>query len=155
MRAKLNRLLRRYDRWRRRNSDVYQRRAQKLETIDVQRGAFVSVCVKERPLGRAISASLYVRNQEALRFDCFGEQGHYHSMLSKKTGRRDDSDSRIEFEEKTVEQQIERTLFIISTRSAILLKEHPDPRIQTFPLNMKRIGRVAERLRARMFALYR
>ena len=106
-------------------------------------------------MGRAISVSLYVRNQEALRFDCFGEEGHYHSMLNKKTGKRDDSDSRIEFEEQTVEQQIEQTLHILSTQSAILLNQHPDPRIQTFPLNLKRMDRICEQLRDNVFSHYR
>jgi hypothetical protein len=54
---------------------------------------------KNLPIEFGPAVSLYVKNIEFLKFDCFGNGGHYYIMNGK-------NNDRIWFDEKTVEDQI-------------------------------------------------
>jgi hypothetical protein len=94
----------------------------------IQDKVFLAVYWKVLEHGRGPACALFVHGREVLRFDCFGEhKGHYHIGL-----RGDDEASafRLFLPEKTAEEQIDRTLFELTTNLAYYLQRNPDPRVR-------------------------
>jgi hypothetical protein len=93
-----------------------------VELIPVQPDSYLAVYFKRYGRSTGPGVSLYVRDSEILRFDCFGpDRGHYHSLpcLAPYPGR-----TRIKFNEISVEAQINRSVEEISRNYAAYLAGH-------------------------------
>lgn len=75
-------------------------------------------------VGKGPAVILKAFDQEILKFDCFGEKdGHYHIAPQY--------DFRIYFWEKSVEDQIERTIQELQTNGLRYLKNQADPKVNS------------------------
>lgn len=66
--------------------------------------------------------SLVVSGHEAMRFDCLGEQGHFHVALVRP---RAGSEIRIWFRERTAPEQVERAVFELRRNLDYYLQRNP------------------------------
>lgn len=75
--------------------------------------------------GRGPAASLYVYDDEIMRFDCFGgNNGHCHFNLRQTHGRR------WMYTEGSFQDHIQQSLFDLRTNLTFCLKTHQDQRVQ-------------------------
>ena len=75
--------------------------------------------------GRGPAASLYVYDDEIMRFDCFGgDNGHCHFNLRQTRGRR------WMYPEGTFQDHIQQSLFDLRTNLNFCLQTHQDERVQ-------------------------
>lgn len=93
-------------------------------------------------IGRGPAAALYVFEQEVLRFDCFGENGHFHARLDE--AEKGNIDRRF-FNERTVPEQIERSSEELTRNLRSYMAGSKEPRIRTLrsiasPSKMRRFG---------------
>ena len=118
---------------------------------DIHPQAHFDVFWKVLPIGRGPAVSLVVHGEEVLKFDCFGEgRGHYHVNGRQWSRRMPGVVQRLYLPEKTVEAQIERTLFELTTNMSVYLQQNDDPRIQQFVIDRERLQDVVQRMRATM-----
>ena len=79
-----------------------------LYKVDIQDNFYFVVFHKKVKKGFGSAVSLYVNDYEFLKFDCIGEKrGHYHIYG-------DNMNVEILFNEKTCEEQINRTCALIT-----------------------------------------
>lgn len=97
----------------------------RMDLIQFPIGDQLSLLVywKVLKIGKGPAVVLKACDQEVLKFDCFGEKdGHYHIAPQY--------DFRIYFFEKTVADQIDRTVAELKVNGLRYLKLHPDPKIR-------------------------
>ena len=84
--------------------------------IDIQDNLYFLVFHKTLPIGFGSAVSLYINDYEFLKFDCFGEnKGHYHIHD-------DTRNEEIFFTQKTCEEQIQQTCYLIKNITLFLNK---------------------------------
>jgi hypothetical protein len=119
-----------------------------VELISVQPDSYLAVYFKRYGTDVGPGVSLYVLENEILRFDCFGAgRGHYHSLpcLAPFPGT-----ERIEFDADTVETQVSRCVEEISTNHAAHLAGHFRRCIREFQFEQTRLDAAAAEARDRM-----
>lgn len=93
---------------------------------------------KSVDLGTGPAIILHVLDQYVMRFDCFGEKaGHAHLYLIEPEGH---CESRLFLPEKTVEAQIERALFELSTNLDYWLSRHRHPSVRKTQLSSAKVA---------------
>lgn len=133
----------------------FNRPIEGVYTIPIQEDAYLVVYWKEAYWkgGTVVGpgASLYVLQNEILRFDCAVEgRGHYHSLPCLI-----DKRDRIFFEENTVEDQINRSVRELTTNVAEHLSKHFRRSLRCFHLDAERLAEVGEKMREKMLIYYR
>ena len=119
--------------------------------VPIQDHAYLAVYWKAVDLGRGPGASLYVHENEVLRFDCFGEgTGHYHMNVNQTAHFRGRGVDRMVFRERTVQEQIERSYFELTVNSRYFLKRNRSRRIRRFELDSEKLRAAAEQMKAKM-----
>ena len=97
--------------------------------ITIQDNLYFLVFHKTYKTGFGSAVSLFIKNHEFLKFDCFGEnKGHYH-IYNKKN-------ELIYFTEKSSVEQIDRSVYELRNNINILLGKHDRDDIQNFKINM-------------------
>lgn len=128
--------------------DAYPARRD-VASIPVQPEVELRVCWKQLEIGHGPAASLFVLGDEVLRFDCFGAgRGHYHAELvqpERATGR-------IYFPERSVEEQIERSLFELTRNLAYYLQRNPRRDVRRFCVDPAALEQACAEARRRMLA---
>lgn len=100
-----------------------------LKTLHVQDGMKLEVFWKDLPHGRGPALSVFILDQEILKFDCFGpEDGHYHTPCFDPSK----TESRLFMPESTIEAQIQRTRFEIMRNLAYYQSRATDKRVRRF-----------------------
>ena len=128
----------------------YERKLNDVVIYPVQDHAYVAVYWKDLPIGKGPCASLYVYDKEILKFDCFGEgRGHYHTHMNQSSLVRN-GEERLYFYERTIEDQVERSIFEIQKNAAYHLQRNYDPRITFFKLDPSRLEAVCREAKAKM-----
>lgn len=103
-------------------------------------------------LGRGPAIILHVLDQYVMRFDCFGEKaGHAHFYMVTPEQH---CKSRLFLPEKTVELQIERALFELSTNLDYWLARHRHPSVRRARLDAAVVATAIEQARSTMKAHY-
>jgi hypothetical protein len=98
---------------------------------------------KALAIGRGPAVALYVAGHEAIRFDCFGERGHYHVFLARDRGRR-------YFTEAAIDAQIERAARELLHHLRAHLGQSADPRVREFPVDPRAMERAVAWMRSTM-----
>ena len=128
----------------------YERKLNDVVIYPVQDHAYVAVYWKDLPIGKGPCASLYVYDKEILKFDCFGEgRGHYHTHMNQPSLVRN-GEERLYFYEKTIENQVERSIFEIQKNAAYHLQRNHDPRITFFKLDLPHLEAVCREAKVKM-----
>lgn len=119
-----------------------------LTKYPVQEDVWVEVYWRDDPAGRGPCASLYVRDCELVRFDCFdGDQGHCHFNFQQMRGQR------LYYPPGSVRQHIDRTAFELSKNVPFGLRSNGDPAIQEVRIDPRKLEEVARLTRERLLAL--
>jgi len=86
--------------------------------VEIQDNLYFLVFHKRLAKGFGSAVSLYINNYEFLKFDCFGEnKGHYHIHDDRRN-------EEIFFTEKTCEEQINQTYYLLNNISIFLSKSN-------------------------------
>ncbi len=118
---------------------------------EIQPQAYFEVFWKVLPIGRGPAVSFFVHGEEVLKFDCFGAgRGHYHVNERQWSRRAPGVVQRLYLPETTVEAQIERTLFELTTNLAVYCRQNDDPRIRQFVIDREHLQDAVRRMRATM-----
>ncbi|MCC5638885.1 hypothetical protein LC593_24255 [Nostoc sp. CHAB 5844] len=113
----------------------------------LQSEVIIKVYWKVLPIGKGPALALIVSGDEILRFDCFGEdQGHYHVFCGYEYPDRD----RFYFPEKTVEEQINRTIFELDRNLCRYLQLHRSSQIRHLKIDAITLKNVCEQARHQM-----
>ena len=119
-----------------------------LLRITVQEELVIDVYWKSLKIGKGPSLSLFVRGEEFAKFDCFGPaNGHYHLALFTPARARQ---HRIQFPERTVPDQIGRTMFEIGKNLGYYLERASSPAIRKFELQREALLSVLPMAEERM-----
>ncbi|HKW91653.1 MAG TPA: hypothetical protein VJX92_07120 [Methylomirabilota bacterium] len=79
---------------------------------DIGDAAYFEVFWKVLDIGRGPAVSRFIRDTEVMKFDCFGEgRGHVHIDFGRTRHLTALAHHRLYLGEKTVEEQIDRTIF--------------------------------------------
>lgn len=119
-----------------------------LLRIAVQEDLVIDVYWKSLQAGKGPALSLFVRGEEFAKFDCFGSaNGHYHlALFTPEVVRR----HRIQFAERTVADQIRRTIFEIASNLGYYLERASNPAIRKFELQREALLSALPMAEARM-----
>ena len=124
-----------------------------LELVPIQTNSYFAVCFKRYGTDVGPGVSLYIFENEVLRFDCFGNgRGHYHSLpcLSPYP-----SKDRINFKAETIEAQIDQTAEEIINNYPKHLSKHFRGRIRDFRFSQTQLETAVAVVCGKMLAAHR
>jgi len=136
--------------------NLYRTSRRDIVVYPIQENAHMEVSWKVEEGGRGASASLFVFNEEILRFDCFCKgPGHYHSNLRQDIKTQNRRHNRLYFVEKSPEEQIERSLFELRRNLLFYLQRNRRSKIRHFEFDPKNIADVSQKMKAKMLEYLR
>ncbi len=95
--------------------------------------------------GRGPAASLYVYDDEIMRFDCFGgNNGHCHFNLRQTRGRR------WMYPEGSFREHIRQSLFDLRNNLTFCLQTHQDERVQSVKVKQEKLEHVLQQMREQL-----
>lgn len=95
--------------------------------------------------GRGPAASLYVFDDEIMRFDCFGgDNGHCHFNLRQTRGRR------WMYPEGSFQDHIKQSLFDLRTNLTFCLKTHQDERVQEIQIAQESLEQASQKVEVQL-----
>src|SRR5438105_6255827 len=116
-----------------------------LTKYPVQEDVWVEVYWRDDRAGRGPCASLYVRDVEVLRLDCFGgDQGHCHVNIEQNRGQR------WYYPDGAVRQHIDQAAFDLSKNVPFSLRTSQDPAVQETRIDAEKLREAARQMRERM-----
>jgi len=97
--------------------------------------------------GRGPAASLYVYDDEIMRFDCFGgDNGHCHFNLRQTRGRR------WMYPKGSFQDHIQQSLFDLRNNLNFCLQTHQDERIQEMQIVQESLEQALPQMEAQLLA---
>ncbi len=109
-----------------------------LVEYPIQEDVLLQVYWRDDVGGRGPAASLYVYDDEIMRFDCFGgDNGHCHFNLRQTRGRR------WMYPEGSFQDHIHQSVFDLHTNLTFCLKTHQDERIQEIQVSQESLRQAA------------
>ena len=109
-----------------------------LVEYPIQEDVLLQVYWRDDVGGRGPAASLYVYDDEIMRFDCFGgDNGHCHFNLRQTRGRR------WMYPEGSFQDHIHQSVFDLHTNLTFCLKTHQDERIQEIQVTQESLRQAA------------
>lgn len=98
--------------------------------------------------GRGPAASLYVYDDEIMRFDCFGgDNGHCHVNLRQTRGRR------WMYPEGSFQDHIRQSLFDLRANVNFCLQTHQEARVQAVDIDRHRLEAAAKQMETHLLSL--
>ena len=116
---------------------------QKHDLIEypIQDNVLLQVYWRDDVGGRGPAASIYVHDDEIMRFDCFGgDNGHCHINLRQTRGRR------WMYPEGSFQDHIQQSLFDLRTNLTFCLNTHQDAHIQEVHIPQKSLDEAARKM---------
>lgn len=112
-----------------------------LVEYPIQEDVLLQVYWRDDVGGRGPAASLYVYDDEIMRFDCFGgNNGHCHFNLRQTHGRR------WMYPEGSFQDHIQQSLFDLQTNLTFCIKTHQDARIQKIQIAQESLEQAARKM---------
>src|SRR5437867_2219692 len=113
-----------------------------LTEYPIQEGVRLEAYWRDDRAGRGPCASLYVRDVEVLRFDCFGgDQGHCHVNIEQNRG------MRWYYPPGTVRQHIEQSAFDLRKNVPFGLRSSQDAAVQETRIDPAKLQEAAGKMR--------
>ncbi|MDB5575989.1 MAG: hypothetical protein JWR80_1165 [Bradyrhizobium sp.] len=128
----------------------------RLVRYELQEGCFLETYLNDQTSadGRRYfgsAACLVVHGSDILRFDCLGQPlGHYHVAAPYPHGIRRGLVGEIWLPEKTIEEQIDRTIFELQRNSGFYLQKHPRRKVRNTRLDEQRLAAVCAEMKSKM-----
>jgi hypothetical protein len=118
----------------------------------IQPDAYLEVFWKDVAMGSGPGLSLVIRDEEVLRFDCLGAGGgHFH--IEPERGISGSSQYRLRFPERTIEEQVERTIFELRTNLDTYLRHNRNPSVRRATLNPGALNQAIDKARSEMLTI--
>jgi hypothetical protein len=119
---------------------------QEIVCYRIQPGLYLDVFWKILPIGKGPALSIFLHEQELLRFDCYGGgKGHYHLQFCEGgIGRRH------RLSGKTVAEQIDTIFLNLSDYLSLQIHQHTNPKLRHFSVNTEQLGIVCVQARHQM-----
>jgi len=118
----------------------------------ISKESYLEVFWKALEIGRGPAVSLVVHGREVMKFDCFGgERGHFHIYYGPLAYLKDPSRQRLYFYEKSIDEQIERSIFELRTNIFYYLERHPDAKIRGFKPDTEKLNEATLLAKDKMF----
>ncbi|MBW4575027.1 MAG: aldo/keto reductase [Aphanothece sp. CMT-3BRIN-NPC111] len=118
----------------------------------INEDVYLEVYWKSWDLGKGSTVAFNAYGEEVLKFDCFGEgSGHCHITLLTPDQR---CEPRLFLPEKTVEAQIERAMFELTTNLYYWLQRHPHQRIRKLQLDPVHLQTAITQAHSKMLEYY-
>lgn len=118
-----------------------------LVEYPIQENVLLEVYWRDDAGGRGPAASLYVYDDEIMRFDCFGDDnGHCHFNLRQTRGRR------WMYPNGSFQDHIKQSLFDLKTNLTFCLKTHQDERIQEIQIAQESLEQAAQQMEVQLLA---
>ncbi len=106
------------------------------------------------PVGPGPGASIYIIDDEVMRFDCFGSDlGHYHFNIRQAKFYPNGEKTRIYFPEGTVTDQIEYATVQLRRNLDYGRGLNTDPRIRAVKIDQQAVDEAADLMRERLFQI--
>jgi hypothetical protein len=122
-----------------------------VSTHPIQDHVFMEVYWVSEPVGPGPGASIYIRGDEVLRFDCFGSDlGHYHFNVRQSRFVPCGELTRIYFPTGTVQDHIDHAAVQLRRNLDYARGMNLDPKIRTVVIDQAAIDRAAEVMCERM-----
>ena len=119
-----------------------------LVEYPIQEDVLLQVYWRDDAGGRGPAASLYVYDDEIMRFDCFGgDNGHCHFNLRQTRGRR------WMYPEGSFQDHIRQSIFDLQTNLTFCLRTHQDERIQEIQISQESIKQAARKMETYLLEL--
>ena len=119
--------------------------------LPISENAFVEVYWVNEEFGPGPSASVYVQDNEVMRFDAFGgRRGHMHFNMHQARQWPEGGVARIYFVEGDIFAHVDRSAFELKVNLGYALKTNRDPSIRRFRVDPQKLSVVAERMRDAM-----
>jgi hypothetical protein len=116
-----------------------------LTKFPIQENVWLEVYWRDDRAGRGPCASLYVRDVELIRFDCFpGDQGHCHVNFEQNRAQR------WYYQPGTARQHIEQSAFDLSKNVPFALRSNQDAAIQETRIDPAKLKEVAGQMREKL-----
>ena len=120
-------------------------RKKDLVTYPIQDQVRLEVYWRDDEGGHGPASSLYVLEEEVFRFDCFGgDQGHYHFNLRQNRGQR------WYYEESTVQENIDRSVFEMTKNLPFCLWTNHDSNVQSVKIDQEKLDWAADQMREKL-----
>jgi hypothetical protein len=125
-----------------------------LTTHAIQDDVFMEVYWVSEPVGPGPGASIYIRGDEVLRFDCFGSDlGHYHFNVRQSRFVPRGELTRIYFPAGTVQEHIDHAVVQLRRNLDYGRGMNLDPRIRTVVIDQDAIERAADLMREELMRI--
>ncbi len=111
--------------------------------IEIQDNLYLLVFHKSLHTGSGVAVSLYIHNYEYLKFDCFGQGGHYHIYDGIKN-------ETIYFTEPTCQEQINRASSELTTNLDMYLAQSNQIQIRSFQIDLNLFQTQIEQMKDKM-----
>ena len=119
-----------------------------LVEYPIQEDVLLQVYWRDDAGGRGPAASLYVYDDEVMRFDCFGgDNGHCHFNLRQTRGRR------WMYPAGSFQDHIRQSIFDLQTNLTFCLRTHQDERIQEMQISQESIKQAALKMETYLLEL--
>ena len=119
-----------------------------LVEYPIQEDVLLQVYWRDDAGGRGPAASLYVYDDEIMRFDCFGgDNGHCHFNLRQTRGRR------WMYPEGSFQDHIQQSIFDLQTNLTFCLRTHQDERIQGIQIAQENLKQAAHKMETYLLEL--
>jgi hypothetical protein len=116
---------------------------------------FMEVYWVAEPVGPGPGASIYIHNDEVLRFDCFGSDlGHYHFNIRQSRFVPSGELTRIYFPPGTVPEHIENAAMQFRRNLDYGRGMNLDPKVRGVKIDAAAIDRAAELMRRELLRIY-
>ena len=97
------------------------------------------------------AAIIVIHGSEILKFDCYGDlNAHYHIATPYPRGIRNGFHGRLWWQEKTVKEQLDRTVFELIYNLKSYLATHPRRKVRNTIIDSERLASVCHQLKMRM-----
>lgn len=119
-----------------------------LVEYPIQENVLLQVYWRDDAGGRGPAASLYIYDDEIMRFDCFGDDnGHCHFNLRQTRGRR------WMYPSGSFQDHIQQSIFDLRTNLTFCLKTHQDELIQEMQIVQESLEKAARKMETYLLEL--
>jgi hypothetical protein len=123
-------------------------------TREIQDQIFMEIYWVAPPVGPGPGASIYIVDDEVMRFDCFGSDlGHYHFNIRQSKFFPNGEKTRIFFPEGTVEKQIENATVQLCRNLDYGRGLNTDPRIRAVKIDQNAVEAAAAWMREQLLEI--
>jgi hypothetical protein len=126
-----------------------------LATHPIQDHMFMEVYWVDEPVGPGPGASIYINNDEVMRFDCFGSDlGHYHFNIRQSRFVPSGELTRIYFPISSVPEQIDNAVMQFRRNLDYGRGMNLDPKVRAVKIDQPAIDRAADLMRRELLRIY-